>query len=415
LNVLQGLLVTWWPVLALLHVPRLAQALAVVVATRTKSALDHRIPDELPMTAGDWLADRLDELRHPISAIVTDRQSDGYRPTERLIQLSEETHFKADPSYWATAAHELGHARIRAELPIIGHLRTLAAVLGAVLIAIGVGLAFGHVFYSPSGALPGASASAFRCLALAAALRVFVLVDEGVASVIAYRELRACDAIDFVHLRAIRRVLVTAFATYLVTYAAYAALLHYWPLVDALAGHAAAPARLTALGRVIAIVASLGCVGSILAGLVWMFAPKDLGTALEPRPALRLTLAFLRATSIIVLLWLAWDHRIDPIYAGCATLAFAASATTWLTLLHLPFAIPQVIATQWLSRFAGRGIDRTARYLRARERGSYDVRRGNRLLEYLAKRRAGEPIWWHRLTALSRLGYLPLLITFWFT
>ena len=409
---LLDILVTWWPVFALLQVPDLAQALAVVLAKRTKSALDHRIPDDLPMTAGDWLAGRLDALGHPISAIVTDRRPDAYRPDDRLIQLSEETHFKADPAYWATAAHELGHARSRAELPIVGYLRSAATWGSFVLVPAGVGLAFGRVLY----ALPAAGVLAFRCFAIAAGLQLFVLVDEAHASVIAYRELHANDAIDFVHLRAIRRVLITAFATYLVTYAAYALLLRYWPLVESLAGERPVrPGGLTGLGSAVAIVASIGCVGAMLSGLVWMFAPRDLGDALEANRVARYVIAFLRTISIVVMLWLAWDRRVDAVYVWCAILAFAASSRIWLALLDLPFLLPYVVVVRWLSRFTGRGIDRTARYLRARELGAQLVWMGNQRLERLADQRNSEPAWVYRLTALARLGYLPLLVAFWLT
>jgi hypothetical protein len=161
---LLGILVTWWPVCALLHVPRLAQLLAVAIALRTKATLDHQIPDELPMTAGEWLTGRLAEIGYPIGTIVTDKPGNCYRPASRLIQLSEETHFKADPVYWATAAHELGHARLRTELPIIGWLRTTAIWAGTGLVATGIGLAFGRVLYG----LPRAGEFAFGCFAVAA-------------------------------------------------------------------------------------------------------------------------------------------------------------------------------------------------------------------------------------------------------
>lgn len=409
---LLGILVTWWPVLALLHVPRLAQVLATVIAMRTKSALDHRIPDDLPMTAGDWLAERLDELGHPIQAVVTSRDVDAYRPNARLIQLSAETHFKADPVYWATAAHELGHARIRAELPVIGHLRSAAVPAGLVLLAAGTGLVFGRVLYD----LPAAGALALRCCAAAAAAQGFVLLDEGLASVLAYRELHRSSAIDFVHLRAIRRVLVTAFATYFATYAAYAALLHYWPLIDALTGHRPVhPGRLTWFGTAVAIAASLGCIATMLFALVRMIAPRELGEALEDRPSVGTASGLVRTVPIVALVWLVWDHRVDAAYAWCAIAAFAVSWRTWLGILHVPFGLVHATVVRWLTRHVGPGVDETPRYLRAREHGAYSIWLGNRRLERLDAERRDEPRWLTRLVALARLGYLPLLLAFWLT
>lgn len=407
---LLGILVTWWPVFVLLYVPHLAQVLVTTIARRTEGKLDHQIPDELPVTAGEWLAGRLASLGYPIAAIVTDQQSDAYRPGDKLIQLSEETHFKADPVYWAMAAHELGHARIRAELLIIGHLRTAAGWIGFVVVAAGVGLAFGRVLY----ALPGSGELAFGCFAIAAGLRIFVLVDEALASVLAYRELQANDAIDFVHLRAIRRWLVTAFATYFVTYAAYALLLRYWPLVEALAGdHGARASGLTSLGWTVATVVSIGCVVSIVAQLMHMFAPSEVAEALDHRGWWPLVVGIARTSSIVVLLWLTWDHRVDVTYAWCAILAFSASASTWLRIMHLPLLIPHVVFALFMVRFEGPGVDRTSRYMRARQQGAHLVRAGNQRLARIAESQTEHPSWPARLTALGKLGYVPLLVAFW--
>lgn len=407
-----NILVTWWPVFVLLYMPRLAQLFAVVIANRTKGTLDHQIPDDLPMTAGEWLAARLASLGYPIAAIVTDKQDDAYNPGDKLIQLSDETHFKADPVYWATAAHELGHARIRVELPIIGYLRTISGWGVVVLHAAGVGLAFGRVLY----ALPGSGELAFGCFAIAAGLRIFVLIDEALASVLAYRELHASDAIDFVHLRAIRRSLVASFATYLVTYASYALLLRYWPLVEAIAGDRGAQASgLTRLGWTVAILVSIGCVLAIVAQLAGMFAPGEVAEALAGRRGLPLLAGLVRTSSIVVLIWLGWDHRVDATYAWCAILAFSASSSVWLSIMHLPFSIPHSIVSMFVKKLAGPGLDRTWKYLRARQQGASLVRAGNQRLERIAERQKEHPSWAYRLTALAKLGYLPLLIAFWLT
>src|SRR5262249_54394096 len=86
---LLGAFATWWPVLALLYVPWLAQELACLLAQRSRHALDHCIPDALPMTAGEWLVERISRLRYPIAALVTDRDSDAYWPAARLIRLRD--------------------------------------------------------------------------------------------------------------------------------------------------------------------------------------------------------------------------------------------------------------------------------------------------------------------------------------
>lgn len=400
---------TWWPVFALLYVPQLAQAFAIAFWKRTRSRLDHQIPDELPMTAGEWLAERLAQLGHPFGAIVSDQRRNAYLPDDRLIQLSDEVHFKADPVYWATAAHELGHARLRARLPIIGTLRTAASWASYAGAAAGVGLTFGRVLY----ALPRAGELAFGCFAVAVAVRIFVLLDEALASILAYRELRASDAIDFVHLRAIRRALAAAFATYLVTFVAYALLLGCWPLIDALAGAHGAPARgLTRLGWTVAAIVSIVCIVKIIAQLMRMFAPREVAGEL-PRWGWIVLGGAVRGSPILVLLWLTWDHRADVAYAWCATLAFCASGRVWLGLVHLPFLIPHSFLTVFVQKLEGPGLDRTSRYLRARQQGADLVRAGNQRLERIAARKHVHPPWMDRLTALAMLGYVPLLVAFW--
>ena len=404
-----GALVTWWPVLALLYVPCLAQMLAGMLARYSRSALDHKIPDALPMTAGEWLAERLARRGDAIAALVTNEHRDGYRPGDQLIQLRDETYFKADPVFWSTAAHELGHARIHAEFPIVAILRASAAWMRFLLVAAGIGLLFGRVLY----AIPIAGTLAFRCLAIAAALQIFTLVDEALASVLAYRELRESEAITTVHRRAIRWVLATAFSTYLVTAAAYALLLRYWPLVEALAGdHAVRASRLTGLGWTAALACSIGCVAGILARLTWMFAPGSVADALKMRGGWSVVLSLVRAYSIVVLLWLTWDHRVDTTYAWCAIVAFAASSDAWLSLLRLLFQVPDHFFAVWvLSRLPG--VHHTSRYVRALDQGFDLVRAGNRRLRELSERSRENPSWPNRILALIKLGYVPLLVAVW--
>jgi Zn-dependent membrane protease YugP len=397
---------TWWPVLALLYIPWLAQDLACLLAQRTRHTLDHRIPDELPVTAGEWLIERLSRLRYPIAALVTDQESDAYWPAARLIQLRDQTFFKADPVYWSTAAHELGHARIHGEVPVIMALRLTATRLRPGLIAAGIGLAIGRVLY----ALPIAGTLAFRCFAIAAGSTIFTLIDEAAASVIAYRELRASPALTPAHRRASARMLIAAYATYLVTYVAYALLLRYWPLFERLAGdRAPSPAQLTSLGWVVAAAATLGCVVQIVFRLTWMLAPGAHRDAVW-RGSRWLWLGVTGWLSSVIVIWLAWDHRVDAVHAWCAMLALATSSGTWLAVIHLPLAVLHGVVTHFLSRYGGPGHHRSARYLDAVTRGAELIRSGNGWLQRLARERAKDPPRLERLVALTALGLVPLLV-----
>jgi len=399
------MLATWSPVLLLLYAPWLVRELTGLLARHGNDRLDRAIPDELPMTAGEWLVDRIAQLRYPVAALVTDRREDAYRPRDGVIQLHAQTFFKADPVYWAAAAHELGHARLHAEFPLAMVVRRTADWLRAGLVAAGVGLTIGRVLY----ALPAAGALAFGCFALAAISAVFTLIDEAAASVIAYRELRASAALTAAHRRAIVHMLVVWFATYALSYGSYALLLRYWPLIDALAGgHAVAASPLTGLARAAAMVATVGCAGAMVLQLTWMLSPR------AHRKAFAGTWGpILGWASSVVVVWLAWDHRVDAGYAWCAILAFATSARTWLAVIDLLLAIPRRLTRYVLSSCQSHGPERSERYLDASKQGQALVRGGNAWLTRLDEQAHNEPPWLARLSALTALGYLPLVVALW--
>ncbi len=390
-----------WPVYLMLFVHRFGQMVAVTLATRTRGVLDHRIPDELPLTAGQWLARRLAALRLPVTSLVTDKQDAAYRPHDRVIQLGADTHYKPDPVYWATAAHELGHARIWFEHVWIAHLRSLAGYLTRPLIAAGTALVVGHVLYGIG------SGYAFACLAIAAAAQAFVLVDEAAASVLAIRELRAADAIDLADLRAARRYLIAAFLTYLITYAGYAVLLTQWSIVDGL--HTPpTPHELTTVGWIVAIVLVGCCVLFAVCRLVEMFAPGEL----RDQPHLAMLAAHTRV-ALVPLLWLAWDLRTDPLYTWCVIAAIAVCAGAWRAIADLAMIPPTIAAQSLLKRFEGPGIEQSARYRKNRRNDSAEITSGNRQLEAIANHWRDNPHWSHRVAALAVLGMLPLLIAIW--
>src|SRR5262249_33591528 len=162
--------------------------------------------------------------------------------------------------------------------------------------------------------------------------------DEAAASIIAYRELRASPALTAAHRRAAARMLIAAYATYLVTYVAYALVLRYWPLFERLAGdRAPSPAQLTGLGWGVAAAATVGGLVRIVLRLTWMLAPAAHGDAFW-RGNRWLWLGLTGWLSSVIVIWLAWDHRVDAAHAWCAMLAFAASYGTWLAVIYLPLA-----------------------------------------------------------------------------
>jgi Zn-dependent membrane protease YugP len=406
---LRSALAAGWPILVLLLLPRLAQAAAVLWARRLAAVLDRRIPDELPHTAGEWLRLRLAQLREPAQAIVTDLQGNAYRPGAELIQLRDTTYFKADPVHWASAAHELGHARVRRAAPWLGHLRTCAVALGGPLTAAGVGLAFGHLVYG----VPDASAPALACLALALATRAPVLVDELAASAIALRELHRSDAIDFVHLRAARRVLAAFLGTYVVTYASYGLALAQWDgAVAAVAADRgpAGPAPAAGLHLALAAVLSALVVGGAGLRAVYALAPGAIAARTARSTALQLAAS---SWSSVAFVAVAWDRWPGEAYAWCAIAAVAASAPAWIALLDALPAIATRLVLVAAGPLAGGGVDATARYLRAREVGAGDVKRGNARLAQLIYDGVRRPPWQTRVGALAGLGTVPLALAYW--
>lgn len=395
------ILLTYWPVFLLLALQHLVEVVASVAALRMRARLDDAIPDTLPQTAGEWLAERLAALRIGVTAIVTDRHANAYHPRDRLIHLDARTHFKADPVYWASAAHELGHARLRVEAPFVGHLRSAADMLRGPLLGAGVGLAFGYVLYG----IPLAGTLAFACLAAAAATGIGVLLDEALASVLAMRELRANDAIDFVHLRAARTMLILWFLTYVARYVTCAVMLGWWPVVV----EPASAHELAVAGWVACAVLSLASIVGIVLRLVELLAPG----ALARYPRFESYASYGAALAIAALIWIVWDYRLDPLYAWCVIAAIAASYRVWIALLCVPRVALQVVLAMIVPRFSGPRIAYTPEPLAKQRARTAAVRAGNARLAAIARHWRHHPPLAYRLAHLAKLGYLPLLVTFW--
>jgi len=53
---------TWWPVLLLVYVPSLVKTVMRIAFTRSLRRLDESHPDDMPLTAGEWLAREIGRL-----------------------------------------------------------------------------------------------------------------------------------------------------------------------------------------------------------------------------------------------------------------------------------------------------------------------------------------------------------------
>jgi len=398
----------WLLVLLLVGVPDVARLIGHVWFVHRRHVLDHDVPDDLPMTAGEWLADelRLYGLAERIRIVVTNHvtsSQDAFHVQRGVIQLTEETNFKRDPVYWAIAAHELGHARFRLDHPASIPLSITAQLAKLFLVRFGLGLALGNTLF----AIPLATQLAHWMFGVALALHVFELGDEIVASTFAMRMLRADTALLGSHIRAARSVLIAAFLTYLLPFVGYVVMFSQWWIVE----------RLTATPRMPSGgVTTLGLVGAAFASLyVLVFALAHLAAAARRPRLLNLQAALLSiswAICVVAVILLGWDRHLTTTHAWIVMLACSAAYPTAMIVLALPSSIA-------LSVFAGRarrydpGIELSSVFRSARLAGAETTKAGNHWLKTVVGDIYGPVPAARRIWELNKLAILALVIAFW--
>jgi Zn-dependent membrane protease YugP len=407
------LLRTWWPVLLLVYVPSLVRTVMRIAITRSLRRLDESHPDDMPLTAGEWLAREIDRLglRWRVRTVVTDFDAklsmDAYYPFQGVIQLSPETHFKRDPMHWAIAAHELGHARFHIALPGLGRLTIAALFIKRTLVAAAVALVIGNVAF----ALPHVTDAALVMFAACVVLHGFVLGDELIASVYAMDMLRATPGFGRSHMRSARRMLAIAFSTYAVGFLSRALLLAQWPLVVALTRDAMVPplATLTTLGTVLAAALSAVLAVAALTRVLARFVrvPDRALTA-------GVVAMLLAKPALFALLLLVWNTQADPRFAGWVMLALLPVQSYFVLALMLPMILVDLLV---LDRFRKKWVvditHRTAELLRDYNAGKAQRRVGNLAIAELLERAQTSPPLEHRVLQVLHLSYVPLLIAIW--
>jgi Zn-dependent membrane protease YugP len=407
------LLRTWWPVLLLVYVPSLAGTVMRIAITRSLRRLDESHPDDLPLTAGEWLAREIDRLglAWRVRTVVTDddakRSLDAYYPLHGVIQLSAETHFKRHPMHWAIAAHELGHARFHLIWPRLGRMMIAARFVKRTFIVTAVGLVIGNVAF----ALPHVTDAALVVFAACVALHGFVLGNELIASMCAMGMLRATPGFGPSHVRSARRMLALAFSTYAVDFLSRGLLLLQWPLVVALTRDAMVPpvAALTAFGTVVAAALSIVLAVAALARVI----PRLV--RLPDRVLMVGAVATLLARpALVALLLLVWNTHADPSFAWWVILALIPVQGYFVAALILPMVVVDVLLLHRFTRkWAVDITHRTAQLLRDYEAGKAQRKVGNRAIAELLARAQMSPPLEHRLLQVLHLSYLPLLIAIW--
>lgn len=189
-----GAIQSWWALFALVVLGWLLRAAVQAVYARVREAVDARLPDDLPMGAGAWLGEQL-ALRWTdgVTALqaTEDHDFDAFFPGARTILLSRAAWSKRDASFWAVAAHELGHAVVhqRAALRALFSLGRLAAAGGA---QAGALLILANVLWADRTI----GTIAFDLVGASVVGWSLVLVDEALASVLAVRWLSRDARVD---------------------------------------------------------------------------------------------------------------------------------------------------------------------------------------------------------------------------
>lgn len=405
-------LLAWWPLFLLIQMPWIATRVAQVAYRRTNSRLDHATPDVLPETAGRWLERQIVALGLRVRSIVTDsrakRSTNAFHPEERTIMLTEDVYFKRDPVYWAVAAHELGHAQFRIGWPRLTALFTWCGALEALLVSLGLALGLGNMPYG----LPHVTDLAFVLLAVALVLHVLEIVEEMVASAIAFASLRRETTLTPAYLRNVRVVLALALSTYVASFVGHAVLLSAWSLIERNTSHGpVAISTLTTLGTAMAIV------WSVVVGVMALGAVFDIRRRSGRLASLVVTVAsLLSIVAIPSLLWLLWDTRPGAGFAWCVMLAAVPAIRMIAGMASAVFAIPFRIVRRFFREafrdIEGPGIERSDAFIADRNAGAKLTTAGNaEITRMLERAGGGGPSVTTRLMAALTL---PLLVVYWF-
>jgi Zn-dependent membrane protease YugP len=133
---------SWWPVLGLFGLQLLIALLTRLGYFVARAALDRAVPDDLPIDAGTWAAQQAARTGLAVDVVAGGGEG-SYDPLRRIVVLSPETFQKRDPSFWAIAAHELGHAQLHRRAPgcywLLAAVRVGGAALGSLSTAFLIG------------------------------------------------------------------------------------------------------------------------------------------------------------------------------------------------------------------------------------------------------------------------------------
>ncbi len=185
----------WTGFFALLFLQRILVLLVASGYKRLKARIDATLPDDLPIGAGPWLEEQIAKRQVAVRVIVDPSggdEGDAYFPAAKTLVLSREVWGKHDASFWAVAAHELGHVLVYRRSAVLRAFFLGARVASRALSQSAVMLLVGNVLYG----IPEIDRVAFTLLFWSLAAHVVILVDETSASVVARNMLAGDERLE---------------------------------------------------------------------------------------------------------------------------------------------------------------------------------------------------------------------------
>jgi Zn-dependent membrane protease YugP len=395
----------WLPVFALLHMPMFLNTMAYVIAMRVRSRFDRNIPDDLPITAGEWLREQLASISS-VGGIVTDIDSstDAYHTTDRIIELTDKTYFKSDPVFWAVAAHELGHAVFRRRHRWVDGVSIATMSVGRISSSLAMGLLAAFFLY----ANPSVRTACVTLFAVALASKAFGLVDEMYANWFAYRALQREDRLQPHHLRAVAWVLATSFLTYFAAVIGYAIV--FWQssrFFDAVgAGWFCNPVALTRLGSLVTIATSLALVVIATIQILVMIAPSKLLLAHKDTRSAAL-FAVVRILLWAVLMWMTWNLNSGADWQRSVSIAWMTEGQMAVRAVMFVATLPAMMGMSRLQKLWSPAFLDTDAYHASRREGLHLIATGN---AFRVNIKGNLPVISSRLNAAFDLLMIPLLI-----
>jgi Zn-dependent membrane protease YugP len=300
----------WSAFVALVLLGWLLRSFVSSAYRRLKKRIDDAVPDHLPIGGGAWLRERLPD---GVRLIVTNKHDENaYIPSARVITLSREVDYKRDASFWATAAHELGHALFYRTTFFVHGLFLVGRTLVYACTTAGTFLVFANVLYARADV----NKLAFTLLEVSLASWLLVLMDEAIASVIAVRLLVADARVDRRDMVGAVTSLLAGFMTYVAAFVGQVILVlerdfivgtierhrHFTPAAPMDGGKLVAVGALGALLTVWAVYGAIRAVRKRDAITVQLVTEAQASNLLND---------FGRALLGCLIVWLVWDQPGD--------------------------------------------------------------------------------------------------------